>query len=177
MVATTGTFVVFAYGSNMLTLRIRIRCPTATSLGPAELHGHDLQWDKRSRDGSGKCNVVETKDATAVVYGVLYEIPDGERQALDQAEGLGNGYEARNREVVFNGAARIACVYCATKIDSSVKPYTWYKALVVAGAKEHKLPEKYIERLVATGAMEDPDRERHARNWQLVAVDRPGRQL
>ena len=143
----------------------------------AELHGHEIKWHKRSRDGSGKCNVVQTSDATAVVYGVLYEIPVGERQALDKAEGLGNGYEARNGEVAFKGAARMASIYHATDIDPSLKPYTWYKAFVVAGAKEHNLPKKYIERLVATDAMEDPDRERHARNWQRSEVDRSGRKV
>ncbi len=175
-VANTGTLVAFAYGSNMLTGRIRKRCPSATALGIAELHGHELRWHKRSRDGSGKCNVMQTSDATAVVYGVLYEIPVGEKPALDKAEGLGNGYEVRNGDVAFNGAPRMAAIYHATDIDPSLKPYTWYKAFVVAGAKEHNLPDKYIGRLVATDAIEDPDRERHARNRRLSAADRSGRQ-
>lgn len=174
MVANTGTLVTFAYGSNMLTSRVRKRCPSATALGIAELHGYELRWHKRSRDGSGKCNVVQTNE-TAVVYGVLYEIPVGEKQAIDKAEGLGNGYEEQNAEVAFKGAPRMAVIYYATDIDPSLRPYTWYKAFVVAGAKEHNLPEKYIERLVATDAMEDPDRKRHARNWQLLAADRSGR--
>jgi AIG2 family protein len=169
--AVTLTFVAFAYGSNMLTGRIRKRCPSAAALGMAELHGHELRWHKRSRDGSGKCDVVQTNDASAVVYGVLYEISVGEKLALDKAEGLGNGYEAKNAEVAFNDAPRMASIYHATDIDPSLKPYTWYKAFVVAGAKEHNLPGKYIERLVATEAIEDPDRERHSRNWQLSTAD------
>lgn len=175
MVANTGTLVAFAYGSNMLTGRIRERCPSVTVLGIAELHGHELRWHKRSQDGSGKCNFVQTNDATAVVYGVLYEIPVGEKLALDRAEGLGKGYEEMNAEVAFRGAPRTASIYCATDVDPSLKPYTWYKALVVAGAEEHNLPNTYIERLVATVAMEDPDRERHADNWQLSTADRSGR--
>jgi hypothetical protein len=175
MVATTPTFVAFAYGSNMLTVRIRKRCPSAIALGIAELHGHVLQWHKRSHDGSGKCSLLKTNDATAVVYGVLYEIPVGERQALDQ-EGLGNGYEAKSAEVVFKGARRIASLYHATEIDPTLKPDSWYKAFVVVGAKEHGLPGTYIEQLVAIDAIEDPDRERHSRNWQLSPADRFGLQ-
>lgn len=175
VVANTATLVTFAYGSNMLSGRIRKRCPSAIALGVAELHGHELRWHKRSRDGSGKCNLAQTADTTAVVYGVLYEIAVGEGQALDRAEGLGNGYEAKNGEVAFKGAPRVASIYHATDIDPSLKPYTWYKAFVVAGAKEHSLPEKYIERLLAMDTMEDPDRERHARNWKLSAADRSGR--
>lgn len=177
MVANTGTLVAFAYGSNMLSGRIRKRCPSAAAFGVAVLHGHEIWWHKRSRDGSGKCNVVQTSDATAVVYGVLYEISISERQALDTAEGLGNGYEAKNGEVVFKDVPRMASIYYATDIDPSLKPYTWYKAFVVAGAKERNLPQEYIERLVATDTMEDPDRERHYRNWQLSTADRSGRQL
>jgi gamma-glutamylcyclotransferase len=176
MAATTPTFVAFAYGSNMLTGRIRRRCPSAAVLGMAELHGHELQWHKRSRDGSGKCDVVQTNDGTAVVYGVLYEIPVAEKLALDMAEGLGNGYQAKNAEVAFKGAPRNASIYRAIDIDPSLKPYSWYKALVVAGAKEHALPGIYIERLMATDAIEDPDRERHNRNWQRLAADRCGPQ-
>ena len=97
------------------------------------------------------------------------------RQALDKAEGVGIGYEAKNGEVTFMGTPRMASIYHATAIDPSLKPYSWYKALVVAGAKEHNLPERYVERLLATVALEDPDRERHARNWLLPAADRSGR--
>lgn len=176
MVANTGMLIAFAYGSNMLTGRIRKRCPYASALGVAELHGHELRWHKRSRDGSDKRNLVQTSDATAVVYGVLYEIPVGEKPALDKAEGLGNGYEAKNAEVAFRGAPRMAYLYFATDVDSSLRPYTWYKALVVAGAEEHNLPNEYVERLVATAALEDPDRERHADNWRLSTTDRSGRQ-
>jgi hypothetical protein len=118
---------------------------------------------------------LKTNDATAVVYGVLYEIPVGERQALDQ-EGLGNGYEAKSAEVVFKGARRIASLYHATEIDPTLKPDSWYKAFVVVGAKEHGLPGTYIEQLVAIDAIEDPDRERHSRNWQLSPADRFGLQ-
>ncbi len=165
---------MFAYGSNMLSRRIRERCPSAIALGMAEIHGYELQWHKRSRDGSGKCDVVQTNHATAVVYGVLYEISVDEKRYLDKAEGLGNGYEAKDAEAAFRGAPRMARIYYATDIDTSLKPYTWYKALVVAGAKEYNLPETYIERLVLTDAIEDPDRERHNRNWQFPVVDRCG---
>lgn len=178
MSTTSQTFVTFAYGSNMLTSRIkdRKRCPSAHALGTAELRGYELKWHKRSSDGSGKCDVVQTNDANHVVYGVFYEIPMSEKPALDQAEGLGYGYEAKKVRVAFNGAICEASIYYATEIDPSLKPYTWYKALVVAGAKEHGLLSKYIERLEATDAIEDPDRQRHNRNSQLATGHRCGPQ-
>ena len=168
MPANAKTFVTFAYGSNMLSSRIKERCSSACPLGIAELHGYELKWHKRSKDESGKCDVVQSKDANQIVYGVLYEITESQKSDLDKAEGLGNGYEAKQVQVVFKGTARTVSIYVATKMDSSLKPYTWYKAFVVAGAKEHKLPSKYIEHLEAAEATQDPDYKRHERNSQLL---------
>ncbi|HXT40654.1 MAG TPA: gamma-glutamylcyclotransferase family protein [Candidatus Angelobacter sp.] len=168
------TFVTFAYGSNMLCSRIQDqeRCPSARALGVAELHGHELKWHKRSKDGSGKCDVVQAKDKKQIVYGVLFEIAASEKSELDTAEGRGNGYEEKQVQVVFGGAPRTVSLYAATKTDSSLKPYTWYKAFVVAGAKEHKLPSEYIRQLEAVEATQDPDRERERRNTQLLEGNR-----
>ena len=68
------TVLNFAYGSNMLLARIRERVPSARPLGVAVLRGHRLFWHKAGRDGSGKCDVVESNDTDAAVFGVLYEI-------------------------------------------------------------------------------------------------------
>ena len=172
MAETTQTFITFAYGSNMLSSRILERCGHATELGMAELRGYELKWHKHSKDGSGKCDVVQIRDVAKVVYGVLYKIPVDEKPALDAAEGLGNGYEAKDVEVMFKGATRMASLYYATKIHPSLKPYTWYKAFVVKGAEEHNLPGSYIEWLKATDAIEDPNRKRHSSNWQPLTPDR-----
>lgn len=168
MPTPSKTFVSFAYGSNMLSSRIQERCPSARVLGVAELHGHELKWHKRSKDGSGKCDVVHTKDEKQIVYGVLFKIAASEKSELDKAEGLGNGYEEKQVQVVFEGKPRTVTLYAATETDLSLKPYTWYKAFVVAGAKEHKLPKEYIRRLEAVEATQDPDRARHERNTQLL---------
>ena len=99
-----------------------------------------------------------------------------EKLALDEAEGLRRGYDSKDVEVAFDGATRKGSVYYATDIDPTLKPYTWYKAFVVAGAKEHELPDTYIERLAETDAMEDLDRKRHDRNWWLSTIHRCGPQ-
>jgi gamma-glutamylcyclotransferase len=168
MPTSAKNLVTFAYGSNMLSSRIQERCPSARALGIAELHGHELKWHKRSQDGSGKCDVVQTEDKHRIVHGVLYEIAESEKSALDEAEGLGNGYEEKQVKVVFGGAPRMTSVYVATRTDSSLRPYTWYKAFVVAGAKEHKLPSEYLRQLEAVEAIQDPNSKRHERNTQLL---------
>lgn len=133
------------------------------------MRGHELKWHKRSKDNSGKCDVVQTKDESQVVYGVLFEILKSEKQRLDKAEGLGNGYEERQVQVVCEGTRRTAVLYAATDTIASLMPYTWYKAFVVAGAKEHKLPSDYIRQLEIVEATQDPDRERHEKSMRVLS--------
>ena len=91
-----------------------------------------------------------------------------EKAALDKAEGLGSGY-AEKQIVLDTSAGRLqAWVYYAINIEPSVAPYTWYKALVVAGAKQHSLPAAYIGKLEAVAARIDPDAERARINWTIV---------
>ncbi len=137
---------------------LRNRVPSATAIGSAHVTGHTLRWHKRSRkDGSGKCDIELTSRNEDLVYGVLYEIDAREKYLLDNAEGLGNGYEEKIVRVAHNCGHVEATTYYATDKNPSLKPYTWYKKLVVAGAREHKLPDDYVAALEAVEAVEDRD--------------------
>ena len=168
--STAETFLYFAYGSNMLTRRLLERTPSARVVGVAALPAHELRWHKVSKDGSAKCDIVQSSVPQACVHGVVFEIAAADRAALDVAEGIGMGY--KGCEVVVNTAhgALQAWTYRATNIDPLARPYPWYKALVVAGAKEHRLPGAYVAALEAAATREDPKPERAAQNVRLVAV-------
>lgn len=56
----------------------------------------------------------------------------------------------------------------ATNTNSSLTRYTWYKAFVVAGAREHKLRSEYIRPLEAVQATDEPNDERHDKNIRLL---------
>ena len=96
------TFHYFAYGSNMLTRRLksRKRAPSAVSIGSGYIAGRRLTFDKRSRDGSGKCDAEETGNATDRVYGVIFELSFSDKCDLNRAEGRGKGYELEIVEVI-----------------------------------------------------------------------------
>jgi gamma-glutamylcyclotransferase len=87
--STDSTFLNFAYGSSMLTRRLRERVPSANSIAVATLVGYKLRWHKVSKDHSGKCDVVQTENPRDKVVGVVYEILNSEKASLDSAEGLG----------------------------------------------------------------------------------------
>jgi len=160
------TFLYFAYGSNMLGRRMLARTPSARRVGLATLPGFTLRWHKVSKDGSGKCDVEAVPGG--VVYGVLYEIDLSDKPALDKAEGLAMGYREVQLELQTAGGPRQALSYQATNIDRFTSPYSWYKALVVAGAREQQLEPAYVQALEAVPAREDRDSARAAENLRVL---------
>lgn len=156
----------------MLTRRLTAtdRAPSAKPVRVGYLQGRCLTFDKVSRDGSGKCDAEVTGRETDRVYGVVFEIALADKVALNDAEGLGNGYANESVEVVV-GEERIEVeAYIATRKQPALRPYHWYKALTVAGALEHRLPKGYVEWLRTFESIDDPDEERQAKNEALLAA-------
>jgi len=166
-VRPSGTFLYFAYGSNLLTARLIARCPSARKLGNARLVGHRLAWHKFGCDATGKCDVVATGRPADIVHGVAWRIRCAERPALDFHEELGTGYTAETVRVSISGRARLARTYKAIPLDPSLRPLDWYKRFVVLGAREHGLPEGWVARLKRTPARADRQLPRRNRNLRV----------
>ncbi len=127
------SFHYFAYGSNLWPAQLRGRCPSASPVGPARLSGWSLACDKPSVDGSSKFNIhVSPGDR---VTGVVYEIEDGERQALDLAEPL---YRPIYVDL-DDGIRALTYAYEGPRDDRG--PYDWYVSVAVAGAEAHGIPD------------------------------------
>jgi len=154
----------------MFSTRVQDRVPTARSVGSGYIRGHRLIFHKLSDDGSAKCDAEVSANADDRVYGVLLELSRVEKPKLDDAEGLHHGYEEKHVDVVTRSGSRSAIMYYATSKNPSLKPYHWYKAFIVAGAVEHKLPSAYIEWLRTTESVQDADLERRLKNERLLSV-------
>ncbi len=154
----------------MLTRRLRTsdRAPSAVVVCSGYLNGRRLTFDKMSQDGSGKCDAEQTQSQSDRVYGVVFEIALLEKPALEKAEGLCKGYRKENVEIITACGTCPAITYIATKKEPVLRPYHWYKALVVAGAVEHQLPKDYVEWLRAFESQEDPKADRRAKNEALL---------
>jgi gamma-glutamylcyclotransferase (GGCT)/AIG2-like uncharacterized protein YtfP len=151
----------FAYGSNMSSMRLKARVPSAAVIGTGVLRGHRLVFHKVSNDGSGKCDVTESESDD--VMGVLYEINEIEKLALDRVEGLNHGYDEKAVNVqLASGEVVSAVTYFATNTDPGLRPYTWYKRHVLEGAREAKLPSDYTSEIEKISAIEDSDKLREA---------------
>jgi AIG2-like family len=161
----------FAYGSNMCTGRLQLRVPSATYVCIAKLVGYSFRFHKWSKDGSAKANAFETSNPSDLVWGVVFDINEGEKSLLDKAEGLGAGYRDKSVTVLdMKGQQYELFLYVAEtdSIDRKLRPYSWYKRFVVEGARRYNLPDEYVNRIVAMQDVEDGDRTRDEANRSIT---------
>lgn len=156
----------FSYGSNMSIRRLLARVPSAIKVGTGVPGRHELKFHKiGSRDGTGKCDIMETGNAEHFVSGVLFHIEPQEKTELDRIEGLGCGLEHKTVAIrLVDGHVIEAFSYCATFIDPTLKPLDWYREHVLIGARENALPEAYVR---AIEVIEDSDSIRRDRELSV----------
>lgn len=172
-------FLYFGYGSNMLSARLIARTPSAVAHRTGYVMGRRLTFNKMSDDRSGKCDVELTGNLADHVEGVLFWIDRVHKNALDDAEALGRGYDETILEVVTADGTERAHAYVATagSTDAARRPYHWYKALVIAGAIQHALSATYIDALRAVPSLRDPMRNRRTKREAEAALEGTGEVL
>jgi gamma-glutamylcyclotransferase len=149
--ASSVRSLYFAYGSNMDEQQMRVHCPTFRRVDSACLHGHRLAFTRRSIvSGTGVADVVAA--AGADVWGVLFEVGDGDLEALDRKEGNGWAYTREQKSVTLAGdrSAHGAILYTVlAKEPSEVPPSREYLQRLIAAAEAQGLPGEYIAMLSA----------------------------
>ncbi len=152
----------------MSLYRLRSRTPSAYMIGVFVLKRHQLKIHKIGKDGSAKCDAHFTDSETDIVEGVVFDIDPGEVVKLDEAEGLGKGYEKKEVQV-SNSLGDIVEVfaYFATRTNNSLLPFFWYKKHVLEGAKSAGLSKEYITKIKSVKAIQDPDSSREQRELMI----------
>ena len=153
-----------AYGSNLHPLRLSERISSARLIETSFLSDWSLRFHKRSRDNSGKCNIVSGGSG---IYVAVFDISTADKTTLDKIEGLGSGYGAISLPVPDIGEC-MSYVAEDSFIDNSLAPFDWYKELVLVGARTHRFPVDYIDEIDAVTARKDPDQHRSAKRWATV---------
>ncbi len=159
-----------AYGSNLHPLRLTERISSAKFVTTRFVSNWSLQFHKRSKDGSGKCNILPGGDG---IHVAVFDISVNDKQILDRIEGLGVGYNTQILSLTGIGDC-VTYVADASHIDDSLRPYDWYLALVLAGARLHGFPEDYVKKMTLQPTREDPDPARRANAWKTVELLRNG---
>lgn len=161
--------LVFCYGSNMSSKRLKLRCPNAQFVCVATLPKYQFKFNKKSSlgVGSGKGNIIATNDPNDEVYGVVFEVPKSEEKALDDAEGWkedgSGGYEKDTITVKSNEEQMEVTAYFASRqefIDDNELPFDWYKNHCVKGAEEFGLPKQYVAFLKSFATKADKNKNR-----------------
>ena len=159
----------FAYGSNLHPVRLTQRIPSAQLIGTGKLPGYQLTFQKRGQDDSGKGHIATAPDETAYVLGAVYQLAEEHKANLDIIEGT--GYETTWFEIDVSGNHYSCFAYIGldSHLDNSLKPYRWYKSLIVLGAEYHGFPAHYVNGIQQTRAAEDPDSRRRKQHEMLLA--------
>ena len=157
-----------AYGSNLLPARLRARIPEARLVGVCRIPGRRLAFRLAGSDGSAKCDI--PPEAKGCAYGALYHLDGKGWSKLDAIEGLHVSYVRLGLRVLDNPEAGMAEAYVAMeeRIDEGLRPYGWYKRLVLAGARYHGFPEDYVISIEGVPELPDPDRSRALENLGVL---------
>ncbi|MEL7085633.1 MAG: gamma-glutamylcyclotransferase family protein [Cyanobacteria bacterium P01_A01_bin.3] len=160
----------FAYGSNLHPARLSDRTPSAQLITTGCVRGRCLVFHKIGRDGSAKCDALLSAHSNSTVFGALYQLDPQDIPTLDKFEALGAGY---NREILSISTETrtlqaFAYIAQAQYVNPDLKPFHWYKQLVIAGAKLHQFPVPYIASIAAIDTIPDPKIERAAQNLGVL---------
>lgn len=158
-------FTYIAYGSNLLTARLRQRIGDFAVLGVVKLEGWRIHYNKIGADGSGKCSLDSVPGETS--WGVAYRFSATAKKVLDEIEGVGKGYDTAN---LCNEQFGQCYLYLAAPdhIDRNLAPYSWYQTLVVEGAKEYGLPDDYVSYLKGIQSVKDKNLARERANLKQL---------
>jgi hypothetical protein len=142
------------------------RVPSAELVGVAKHPDHVLTFHKKSNDGSGKCNMFNSR--SGLIFGAIYKLNPEHKNALDGFEGYGY---IDNQITLEHNETKYSCfTYLAQQshIVSDLNPYHWYKKLVILGARYLRFPDTYISSIEAVESIEDPDATRRTEKEELI---------
>ncbi|KAK7462066.1 hypothetical protein BaRGS_00038514 [Batillaria attramentaria] len=139
---TSGTFLYFAYGSNLLRERLLIHNPSAVFECVARLDDYCFGFCGESRLWHGGVATIFKRPGRHV-WGVVWRLNVADRDILDWQEST---YNPKEVGVVAIGDRVLRCRTYVRRGHSS-KPSPQYKNVVVTGAEQNRLPEEYIQSL------------------------------
>ncbi|HVM97343.1 MAG TPA: gamma-glutamylcyclotransferase family protein [Candidatus Acidoferrales bacterium] len=139
----------FGYGSNMSrAIFLERRKMQPLEARPGFVDGHRLCFNIPVGPGErGVANLEPEQGART--WGVLYHLTIDDFDRLDQTEGVGFGlYRRAAIDVVTIDDQRIAAfTYQSAMVTEGRKPSPRYIGLLLDGAREHALPDHYIDYL------------------------------
>ncbi len=101
------------------------------------------------------------------VYVAVFEMTEKDKEKLDEIEGTGRGYHNSMIDVPDFGTCH-TYLGATSHICDALKPYDWYKQIVLLGCRKLDLPDPYTSMIEAVKNGPDPDHRRSREQWQTV---------
>lgn len=143
-------FWYFAYGSNLFMDQMTERTGGIGSVEHppriARLDKHRLVFQQLEEGGPAFANIRHPGDG---VLGVVYRCSQAELESLDPYE---HGYERRAISVTGQQGevlAAVAYFVLPSRTVSFARPQEAYLAKIITGARQHGLPESYVDEIIA----------------------------
>ena len=134
-------FHYFAYASNLKTsvLEDRIGDKVLDNI-QGRLIDYGFRFNKKNEDGSARANILisESED----VFGVIYQIGENYREILLSTE---PGYRLIRVSVENAHGAQEAFTFISDEDAEGIRTKAEYVNTILQGAKEHALPEEYVD--------------------------------
>ena len=127
---------MFAYGMNCNVDQMKFRCPLSRAVGHAVLPGHKFRFAHHADIIPSSANQVD---------GVLWEITEECKNALDMLESFPNYYNIKNVMVKCNDAFYEACVYYMNPGNDNAAPSIHYLTMILDGYKSFNVPKRQVE--------------------------------
>jgi gamma-glutamylcyclotransferase len=137
----------FAYGSNLWIDQKEERTSAirsgAQAPQTARLADYRLAFNKPSKKWKFVANIMSCPGEE--VIGVVYRCNQATMEQMDSWE---PGYKREDVPVVLdNGESALAITYVAESTVADGQPAAEYVAKIIAGARQHGLPQAYIDRI------------------------------
>ncbi|CAB3405584.1 unnamed protein product [Caenorhabditis bovis] len=143
-IMTKPFFYYFSFGSNLLGDRIRYMQKGAEYFCNGKLDGYRLDFVHDSQRWKGALATI-LQDPSQHVWGCVWRIPNEFSDSLDEQE---FGYHRLTVPIQTEHGIIDCRTYQFSDLTAeSKKPSPHYKLVILEGAKEHKLPEDYIQYL------------------------------
>lgn len=144
-----GCFYYFGFGSNLNSKRIHINNPSAVKIGNGTLKDYKLSFGTMSsRDfdpvwTGGTATIEEEKGE--IVWGVVWKIDLSAISNLDRQEDV---YKPKEVTIEMEDGRTMQCRTYQLIDGITMAPTPVYKQVCIDGAKENKLPDYYIQKLM-----------------------------
>ncbi|XP_052768949.1 gamma-glutamylcyclotransferase-like [Mya arenaria] len=149
-----STFYYFAFGSNLLKECFQLANPSAIFISTAKLKDHALAFNSIGMDTrsslwkGGAATIVDRPEQE--VWGCVWRLDTKHRESLDKQEFC---YRVKDVDVVTPDNAKFTCItyflpdhYFDLK-EFDHRPSPMYLDVIIRGARQHKLPDTYLQAL------------------------------